>query len=43
MDYFWGLFNGIKVNGLKNVTDQRLMEVTFVETINIYRLTEVTF
>ena len=34
MDYFWGFCNGLKSNGLENLTDQRLTEVTFGVTIN---------
>ena len=28
-------FNGLKSNGLEDLTDQRLTEVTFVVTINV--------
>ena len=28
-------FNGLKINGLKNLTDQRLTEATFRVTINL--------
>ena len=30
-----GFFNGLKSNGLEDLTDQRLTEVTFVVTINV--------
>ena len=36
-------FNGLKSNGLENLTDQRITEVTFGVTINVLRLTEFTF
>ena len=35
MDYFWGFCNGLKSNGLENLTDQRLTEVTFGVKINV--------
>ena len=34
MDKFF-FFNGLKSNGLENLTDQRLTEVTYGVTINV--------
>ena len=42
-DYILCFFNGLKSNGLEHLRDQWLTEVTFRVTINVWRLTEVTF